>query len=308
MEIKIAVSHCIDDLGLAKTTRATYSFGLNCFAQYLAEQGIDSNSPVETITMDHFVYFFPWLNQRFSKLTTGVYGAASKAFMDWLVIGKYIEPSYYDTLRYKKSAERAHKRHEDRLPRSPQKDDVARMQNAVRLRAQESPRKERDIALIEFLATTGCRVSEAVSLNIKDIDLLTRSVVVLGKGSKERRVFFSQVAEDALIAYWTERKSSLPADPIFGRHDKGAGSKIIKRITTTTARTIVHDVAGEAGIDPSKFTPHYFRHAFATHVLSETHDLALVQDLLGHSDPKSTRVYAKIQSEDLQKAHREIFN
>lgn len=62
-----------------------------------------------------------------------------------------------------------------------------------------------------------------------------------------------------------------------------------------------------AGIDPSKFSPHYFRHAFAIHILSETGNLALAQDLLGHSDPKSTRVYAKIRADDLQKAHKKIF-
>ena len=60
-----------------------------------------------------------------------------------------------------------------------------------------------------------------------------------------------------------------------------------------------------AGID--KFTPHYFRHAFAIRMLSETGNLALVQDLLGHADPAATRVYAKIYPEDLRDAHHKIF-
>lgn len=307
MEIKTAISRCLDELGLAINTRRTYSNGLDRFVDYLREKGIDDTQPAELLTMDHFVYFMPWLDKKFAKQTAGVYGAANKAFMEWLVIEKYLEPTYFDTLRYQKSALRSHKRHEDKLPRSPKKDEVSRMLAAVRLCEDASPIKERNIALIEFLASSGCRVSEVTALNVQDIDLENRTTIVTGKGSKERRVFISPSAAAALTEYWEARKSAMATDPAFGRHDRGAGHKRIKRMTTTTARNIVKDIAAIARIDPNKFSPHYFRHAFATYVLSETHDLALVQDLLGHKDPKSTRVYAKIHADDLQKAHREIF-
>ena len=62
-----------------------------------------------------------------------------------------------------------------------------------------------------------------------------------------------------------------------------------------------------AGIDKGKFTPHYFRHAFAINMLRETGNLALVQDLLGHANPQSTRVYAKIYPDELRDAHHKVY-
>lgn len=308
MNIQNAIDNCLADLSLAKNTQRTYNNGMNAFVHFLRKYNISPTDEIEKLNIDHFVLFPAWLDKSYAKQTSGVYVAAVKAFFDFLIISNAIaEPSYYDMLRFKKSMQRSHKRHEDRLPRFPKKDDVSKMLTAVHAQVDVSPRKERNVALIEFLASSGCRNSEAIALNVQDIDFETRSTVVTGKGNKERRVFFSPSAADALQAYWKARGSDMATDPAFGRHDKGAGKKRIKRMTPTTARNIVKDVTVIAGIDPSKFSPHYFRHAFAIRVLSETHDLALTQDLLGHADPAATRVYAKIHSEDLQKAHRELF-
>lgn len=308
MNIQKAFDECIIDLSLALNTQKTYINGIKNFLRYLAEKGITSNDDVSKIEMDHFVFFPAWLDKAYAKQSSGVYISAVKAFFDYLIISKSIaEPSHFDMLRYKKAMLRSHKRHEDKLPRFPKKDDVSRILYAVNNQNEISPRRERNIALIEFLASSGCRISEVTALNVHDIDLETRSTVVTGKGSKERRVWFSPSAADALQAYWKARGSAMPTDPAFGRHDRGAGNKRIKRVTPTTARRVVKEIANLAGVDPSKFSPHYFRHAFAIRVLSETGNLALAQDLLGHKDPKSTRVYAKIHSEDLQDAHHKIF-
>jgi site-specific recombinase XerD len=307
MQIKTATSHCIDDLGLATNTKLAYRKGLKKFVDFLNEQDITEDDDATKITMDHFVYFLPWLDRKYKKQTVGLYGSASKAFLDWLTIAKIIEPSYLDSVRYTKSFQRSHKRREDKLPRFPNKTDVPNMLKAVRLCEEDSPAKERNIALIELLASSGCRISEITNLNVRDIDFETRSAIVTGKGSKQRRAFFSTSAMDALEAYWHERGSAMATDPILSAHDKGVSGRKTSRMTPTTARTTVKQVAMVAGIDTTKFSPHYFRHAFAIRVLSETHDLALAQDLLGHANPMATRVYAKIHAEDLRDAHREIF-
>jgi integrase/recombinase XerD len=162
----------------------------------------------------------------------------------------------------------------------------------------------RDVALLELLASSGCRISEVINLNVKDIDLAERPAVVLGKGNKERRVWFSVDAAKFLQEYWTSRKAQ-PDEPAFSRHDRSAAFRI-ERLTTDGARMIVKGVALLAGV--KKFSPHYFRHGFAIRALAETKNLALVQDLLGHSSPTATRVYAKIYPEELQIAHRGIFD
>jgi site-specific recombinase XerD len=307
VDIKTAARNCVDDLGLSENTKISYAKGIAKFIEFLEEEGLHEENDASEITMEHFIHFLPWLDKRFKKQTVGVWGASSKAFLDWLVIARYIAPSYLDSVRYQKSFQRSHRRREDKLPRFPNKTDVPDMLRAVRLYEQPSPKKERDIALIEVLASSGCRISEIVNLNVEDIDLMSRSAIVTGKGSKQRRVFFSQSAIDALTHYWKIRESRMALDPIFFPHDKGSGGRKNSRITPTTARNIVKEIAVAAGIDTRKFSPHYFRHAFAIRVLSETHDLALTQDLLGHADPKATRVYAKIHAEDLQEAHRQIF-
>jgi integrase/recombinase XerD len=307
MDIRTAANRCIDDLGLAPNTCLAYGKGLKHFVYFLRENGIEETDDASKITMDHFIYFLPWLDKQYKKQTVGLYGAASKAFLDWLTIARLIEPSYLDSVRYTKSFKRSHKRHEDKLPRFPKKDDVDKMLTGARLHEADSPAKERDVALIEILASSGCRVSEVINLNVEDIDLVGRTAIVTGKGSKQRRAFFSESAIEAVQMYWKERGSAMPTDPLFARHDKGASGKRMIRMTPTTARNVVKEIAIISGVDPSKFSPHYFRHAFAIRVLATTHDLALAQDLLGHADPKATRVYAKIHSEDLQNAHREIF-
>lgn len=307
MNIQTAISRCIEDLALANNTARVYKNGLDRFVEYLSSQKITVDQSADVLEVGNFISFMSWLNGRYSKQTTGVYNASAKALLDYLVIENVIQISYADGIRFKKASVRSNRRHEDKLPRWPQKDDVSKMLEAAKRQNADTPIKERDIALVELLASSGCRINEIIQLNVQDIDLDNRSVIVTGKGSKERKVFFSQAAALALVNYWDARKSKMATDPIFGRHDRGAGHKRIKRMTTTTARNIVNTIAQIAGIDPTKFSPHYFRHAFAIRVLNETGNLALAQDLLGHDDPKSTRTYAKIDPEDLRDAHHSIF-
>jgi len=308
MDIQTAYSRCIDDLSLADNTARTYRNGLARFSDYLAENDIEATNDVDDLTIDHFIYFLAWLHKSYSKKTCGVYASATKALLDWLVIHNYIEPSYTDSVRLKKAFLKSHRKHEYKLPRWPNEDDIPRMIEAVHAHEDFTPKRERDIALIEALASSGCRVSELIALDIQDIDLERKSAIVIGKGSKERRVFFSSTAIDAFKAYWKARKSAKATDPVFARHDRGAGKKRMKRMTTATARDTVNEIAMVAGIDPSKMSPHYFRHAFAIRVLAETGNIALAQDMLGHQDPKSTRVYAKIYPDNLERAHHKIFD
>jgi integrase/recombinase XerD len=307
MEIQTAIEHCIDDLGTAPNTAKAYRMGLNAFTAYLKTQSIETSQDVDALRIEHFIYFLPYLSKRYKKQTSSLYGVAAKALLDWLVIADLVHLTYQETVRFQSATKKSHRRREDKLPRWPGRDDITKALSAVRLYEANSPRKERNIALIEWLASTGCRISEATALNVQDVDMTTNSVVVTGKGSKERRVFLCQSAIDALMEYWKARGSSMPTDPVFWAHDKGVNGRDTRRMTPTTARRVVKAVANLAGIDPNKFSPHYFRHAFAIRVLSETGNLAMVQDLMGHKDSNSTRVYAKIYPEDLQKAHKKIF-
>jgi integrase/recombinase XerD len=288
-------------------TAKTYRFALKAFLEFLATQNIPDASPIEEINMEHFIRFPAWLAaNKYSKKTINVYVAGVKFFLDWLVINGTISPDYSETLRYEMAVKQVSRKRESRLPRTPEKGAVEKIIGVIKSINEPTPRKERNIALILFLVTTGCRNNEVVQLRIKDIDLNGHKALVIGKGNKERRVFFNSAAAEALDKYWKVRGFREKNHPAFARHDKGTGNKI-QKLTTTSVRNIVDEVTAVAGLDKGTFTPHYFRHAFAIKMLQETHDLALVQDLLGHSSPASTRVYAKIYPDDLEKAHKDVW-
>lgn len=307
MTIDDLIKDCINELGLALNTVTSYRKGLRRFLAFLEEEkNIKPNADITLLNVDHFIAYPSWLMLNYTKQTSGVYSTAAKALLNHMIISKHITTTYDDKVRIDMAYKRISQRQETKLPRWPQKGDVEKMLAIVHTYNEESPRKERNIALLELLASSGARISEVINLDIKDVELVKLSAIVIGKGNHERWIYFNQTTASALTDYWKARKSMAPNDPVFGRHDRGAGKKV-GRLTTTSARNIVKDIATIAGIDPSKFSPHYFRHAFAIRVLNETGDLALTQDLLGHKDPKVTREYAKIYDDDLQEAHRRIF-
>lgn len=292
----------------SSNTARSYGRAINIFGEFLNTKGIDLDKEIEQITPDNFIEFPGWLIKRgYARKSINVYMSGAKFLMDHMVIEKLLELTYYDTVRYQTAARDIYKKREAKLPRFPKKDDVSKMITAVHQFEIESPRYERNIAIVQFLASSGCRNSEIVQLNIGDLDLEDCSAIVTGKGERQRRIFFNQDTKQTLEKYWIARKNKSASSPVFTRHDRGVGKKI-KRLTTTTIRNVINDVAIMAGIDPLIFSPHYFRHAFAIKALNKTHDLALVQDLLGHTSPVATRIYAKIYPEDLSKAHKKIFD
>lgn len=293
----------------AANTARSYSQSLRTFEIFLKSQDIDLTDDTSAIAPTLFIEFPGWLSgQGYSKKTVNVYLSGAKFLMDYMVIERLLELTYYDTVRYHTAVNSVYRKREDRLPRFPKRDDVDRMIEAVHAMPDKAPIKERNIAIVELLASSGCRNNEIVQLNVKDIDFEERSMVVTGKGSKQRRAFFSKAAAKALKDYWLARHNADPSAPAFARHDLGATKMGTRRLTTATIRDVIDYVAVFAGIEKALFSPHYFRHAFAIKLLGETQNLALVQDLMGHTSPTATRVYAKIYPEDLRDAHREVFD
>lgn len=308
MDIKTAVERFLDELGglRAHTTQLAYGNGTSALLFHLENKGLPATSPLNCLTIDHLISFPAYLGKMgYAKKTISLYTSSVRSFARWMIIGGYLDISPRDALRFEMAFKDANQRRETRLPRWPQRDDVDKLLAAVRDMKEDSPRYERNIALLEFLASTGCRNNEVCGLKVGSINVEDRSAVVVGKGSKERVVFFSGAALQEMRRYWSVRNDAALGSPVFASHDKGSQGRETRHVTTTTVRNIVKDVMNVAGIQ--KFSPHYFRHAFAIKMLKETDNLALVQDLLGHSDPAATRVYAKIYPDDLRDLHHRVF-
>ncbi|HWQ52205.1 MAG TPA: tyrosine-type recombinase/integrase [Bryobacteraceae bacterium] len=157
--------------------------------------------------------------------------------------------------------------------------------------ALERPYPARDRAIFELLYGCGLRVSELAGLNLTDIDRAERWLLVRGKGRKERQVPFGGKAAEALDRHLAAR-SAPPRQPALFLNHRG------ERLTTRGLRWIVKFYATLLAGD-SSVHPHAFRHAFATHLLSDGADLRSIQELLGHARLTTTQKYTQVALTDL---------
>jgi site-specific recombinase XerD len=167
--------------------------------------------------------------------------------------------------------------------------------------------KLRDITILNFLFSTGLRVSELVSLKRDTVNLKrykdTNNVIeftVRGKGSKLRVVFLSPEAQKAMVAYLAKRTDVSPY--LFIRHDFKKNSEIKNALTSRSMQRIIEKYAKIAGIT-KKVSPHTLRHSYATDLLLNGADIRSVQSMLGHSSITTTQIYTHITS----KAMKDVF-
>ena len=170
----------------------------------------------------------------------------------------------------------------------------------------KTPQGLRDRAILELLFSTGLRVSELAGLDVKDINLKTREISVMGKGRKIRVVFVSDSAAEALTNYLSARSDEY--QPLFIRYKGGHPidpEGWDARINVRSLERLVKKYALIAGIaiDP---TPHTLRHTFATDLLRRGADIRSVQELLGHANISTTQIYTHITNPQLKEVHRKF--
>lgn len=144
----------------------------------------------------------------------------------------------------------------------------------------------RNLAMLELLYGSGLRASELVTLPLTAISRDTPLLTVRGKGGQMRMVPISSRAQQAL-SRWREAR---PDGPGFLFPSRG------KHLSRIRLFQILRAIAGRAGIDPAKVSPHVLRHAFATHLLEGGADLRILQSLLGHADIATTQIYTHVDS------------
>jgi integrase/recombinase XerD len=164
-------------------------------------------------------------------------------------------------------------------------------------RGADDPAVLRARALLELLYGTGARISEAVGLDVDDLDLGTGSVLLRGKGAKERMVPVGSFARRALDAWLVRGRPALsPRGPAVFVNNRGG------RISRQTAWTVLQQAAKRAGL-PAGVSPHVLRHSFATHLLDGGADVRVVQELLGHASVTTTQVYTLVTVDRLREVY-----
>ncbi len=160
----------------------------------------------------------------------------------------------------------------------------------------ESALGARDAALLEFLYATGARVSETVSLDMMDIDLVERVAVVTGKGNKQRVVPIGRPAVAALDAYLPLR---LELKGTIREHDRVFVNARGGGLTRQAVWQIVRKHAKTAGLAEDRVSPHVLRHSAATHMVEGGADLRTVQEMLGHASISTTQIYTRVSPQHL---------
>ncbi len=168
-------------------------------------------------------------------------------------------------------------------------------QSAALLDAVHGPNEKRDYAILMLFLNCGIRRSELVGLNLTD--LYEDRIRVVGKGNKERFVYFGTPCRKAIDAYLEERNKVVLADnrALFGSR-KG------DRLSTSAVHRLVKKALLQAGLDASQFSAHKLRHTAATLMLSGGVDVKTVQEVLGHENLNTTQIYTHIESSELKLA------
>ncbi len=168
-------------------------------------------------------------------------------------------------------------------------------QSAALLKAVSGPNQRRDYAILMLFLNCGIRRSELVGLNLTDV--YEDRIRVLGKGNKERFVYFGTPCRKAIDAYLVERKEKVLTD------DRALfGSRNGNRLTVTAVHRLVKKHLLAAGLDATQYSAHKLRHTAATMMLSGGVDVKTVQEVLGHENLNTTQIYTHIESTELKLA------
>lgn len=270
--------------GYSPNTIEGYEMDLDKLREYCTEQSID------LVHMD-----FDALQNCIYALCKDMQSEASQArllagihsWFRFLLYKDYIEQDPSELLEGPKKSKH--------LPTVLTLDEINRMMAAIDLSTNEGHRNR---AMMEMLYGSGLRVSELVNLQLSRIYLNEHYMLIEGKGSKQRLVPLSPVAEE-WFGYWMNERASWPVKP--EAKDFAFVNRYGRPMTRAMVFTIVRRLCEEAGITKT-VSPHTLRHSFATHLLQNGADLRVIQQLLGHEDLATTEIYTHLDVQDLRKA------
>jgi site-specific recombinase XerD len=277
---------------LSPFTIRTYSYDLSTFCNYIDDQEIDSITGVDRKTIRSYLVFLADRSYERSSMARKL--SVVRMFFKWLLKEHIVS---IDPIPKRASLKR-----DKKLPRFLSIDEMNRLSEAPHLNNEIlSHIANRDAVIIDLLYATGLRVSEVFYINIDDIDFELNSVKVIGKGSKERIVFFGNYTGDLLTQYIANFRSAF-----LNKIDRKEAALFLSqkgnRLSVRSIQQRIKRYTKLAGLDKSVHT-HTLRHTYATHMLNGGADLRIVQDLLGHASPNTTQIYTHISSLEARKSY-----
>ena len=233
----------------------------------------------KNLSLDLLRKFLSESNEIYSKKSILRIISNLKSFFDYLVKNSFVENKLFNEINNPKI--------EKNLPNIATIKEIDKLIDII---SESNKLGTRDRAIIELIYSAGLRVSEAQSINLEDIDFEINQAIIFGKGKKYRSVIFGDKTKIVLRNYAKKRNPINEKTKAFFLNNKG------ERLSIRTIQHIVKKHMKAAGLNPD-FHTHTLRHSFATHLMDGGADLRVVQELLGHSSPKTTEIYTHISVE-----------
>lgn len=291
------LAHLTVERGLSANTLAAYRRDLTRYVDHLAAAGRGSVAEVAEADVEDFLTAVRTGSDGRAVLSASSAKRAVVAVRGWHRFAVLEGLTAADPARAVRPPKQAQV-----LPKAIGTDEVLRLLEAASL--GDGPVPLRDRALLELVYSTGARISEAVGLDVDDLDLTEgrAAVRLFGKGSKERVVPVGAYAVEALEAYLVRARPALAAAGRGGAavflNTRGA------RLSRQSAWAVLRTAAERAGLPGAEHvSPHTLRHSFATHLLAGGADVRVVQELLGHASVTTTQIYTKVTPDTLREVY-----
>ena len=283
------INKFIDYLKIQKNysdyTMINYEKDLEEYLNFLNNKNYDYNDIDYKKCMDYLIYLD---EKKYKKNSISRKLSSLRTFYKFLVLNNYSDNNPFILISSPKK--------EKRIPKFINYQGIDEIFNIPDIKTMEGQREK---VILEILYGSGIRVSELVNIKIKDIDFNNKTILIFGKGSKERIVPFGDYALEALNTYINDGRNKYLGD---NTSDYLIVGKNEPNLTTRRIEQIINKLIKKTSIKMN-ITPHMFRHTFATHLLDNGCDLIAVQELLGHESLSSTEVYTHVSNEHLREVY-----
>ena len=275
--------------GASVQTSRAYKLDIARFVSYVSVKGAKSPTDVGARSLREYVYHLKDLGLAPASIRRNI--SAVRSYFRFLLGEGHVVRDPSERLETPK-----------KWRTLPEVLDVTEIEKLLSAPSLDEPLAFRDRAMLELAYGAGLRVSEWISLNVRDVLLQDHLVRVFGKGAKERLVPIGRRAIGAIAIYLRELRPKL---------EKGEGKGVLflnargEPLTRMGAWKILRKYVDQAGIKKA-VSPHTLRHSFATHLLEGGADLRAVQEMLGHVDISTTQIYTHVDREYLRTVHKQF--
>lgn len=270
------------ELNYSELTIKSYQLDLTDFFGYIESKKINYLT-ITNHDVRGYLKYLDSCNLKNSTISRRI--STLRTFYNYLVDENIVENNVFHNVKNPKL--------EKKLPNYLNYNEIEELLESIDISTTEGLEKR---LLIEMFYSTGCRVSEMINVKISDIDFTNKTIRIMGKGSKERIVYFGDYASKYLDNYL----SKVKCDKYLFTNKKG------EKLTINEVEQIVKDIMKHISIK-THVTPHTLRHTFATHLLNNGADIKTVQELLGHANLSTTGIYTHVSSDRLKDIYFKTF-